>query len=160
MYHKNQGKRVFSRGDLKVVLLMLLNEKPRHGYEIIRGLEELFNGFYSPSPGSIYPLLQWLEEQKYVTFKKEGRKKVFSITSVGTAYLEEHKETDPITTRLTMFNTSNAEEAKKLREEIQLVSEELFKVGRQCMVNEKLKAEFLELLRETKQNLTNLSNQP
>lgn len=159
MNQKNQGKRVFGRGDLKVVLLMLLNEKPRHGYDIIRGLEELFNGFYSPSPGSIYPLLQWLEDEKYVTFTKEGRKKVFSITSVGQAYLEEHKDSDPLSTRVVMFNASNAEETKVLHEEIQLVSEELFKVGRQSMMNEEMKVEFLHLLKETKLKLSKLTDQ-
>ncbi|TSB47793.1 PadR family transcriptional regulator [Alkalicoccobacillus porphyridii] len=156
--HPNQGKRVFGRGDLKVVLLLLLNEQPRHGYDLIKGLKEKFNGFYSPSPGSIYPLLQLLEDQRHVTHTKEGRKKVFSITKEGQTYLEEHQDSDPIMTRLNMFKTSNVEEITIIRDEIQSVSEELFKVGRQSMMDEEKKAAFLQLLKDTKQQLAQLSD--
>src|SRR5579872_3697742 len=56
----------FERGDLKLVILDLLKEKPRHGYDIIQELEKRFHGFYSPSPGSVYPILQLLEDQDFV----------------------------------------------------------------------------------------------
>src|SRR5580693_8739637 len=61
------GSSRFERGDLKLVILDLLKEKPRHGYDIIQELEKRFHGFYSPSPGSVYPILQLLEDQDLVT---------------------------------------------------------------------------------------------
>src|SRR6476469_8392267 len=76
-----RGGRMFEQGDLKYVILQLLEEKPRHGYEIIKALEERFGGAYSPSAGTVYPTLTLLEDLGYarVTFAAGG-KKVYSIT--------------------------------------------------------------------------------
>jgi DNA-binding PadR family transcriptional regulator len=70
----------FQRGDLKYVILDLLKDKPRHGYDIIRELEERSYGFYKPSPGVIYPTLQMLEEMGYASSTEQEGKKVYSIT--------------------------------------------------------------------------------
>jgi DNA-binding PadR family transcriptional regulator len=86
------GARFFERGGIKFAILELLNEKPRHGYEIIREMEERSGGFYSPSPGAVYPTLQALEDQDLVSSTTEEGKKVYSVTEAGLAYLEEHKE--------------------------------------------------------------------
>jgi DNA-binding PadR family transcriptional regulator len=87
------GGRFFERGAIKFVILDLLKEKPRHGYDIIRELEERSGGFYSPSPGVVYPTLQALEDQDFVrSQEEEGGKKVYSITDAGIGYLEAHKE--------------------------------------------------------------------
>jgi DNA-binding PadR family transcriptional regulator len=79
----------FQRGDLKYVILGLIRDKPRYGYEIIRALEERSHGFYSPSPGSIYPTLQMLEEAGYVSSEKQEGKKIYTIADEGIKFLEE-----------------------------------------------------------------------
>lgn len=71
------------RGDLEPIILRLLGEKPMHGYEIIRTLEERSHGFWRPSPGSVYPILQFLEEQDLVASREEQGKKVYAITDKG-----------------------------------------------------------------------------
>jgi DNA-binding PadR family transcriptional regulator len=83
--------RVFEKGDLKYVILDLLKDKPSHGYEVIRALEERFRGFYSPSPGSVYPTLQLLEDLGYVTATQRDGKKVYAVTDEGRKFLEEHQ---------------------------------------------------------------------
>lgn len=85
--------RPFDKGDLKYVILGLLKEKPRHGYDVIRALEERFHGFYTPSAGSIYPTLQLLEDMGYVTSSEADGKKVYTITDAGRKFLEEREET-------------------------------------------------------------------
>jgi DNA-binding PadR family transcriptional regulator len=77
----------FHKGDLKYVILDLLKDKPRHGYDIIRELEELSYGFYKPSPGVIYPTLQMLEEMGYASSTEQEGKRVYSITEEGLKFL-------------------------------------------------------------------------
>jgi DNA-binding PadR family transcriptional regulator len=85
------GRRLAS-GDLQLVLLALLAERPSHGYELIKALEERSGGFYSPSPGMIYPALTWLEEVGYASVSAEGTKKLYSITDSGREYLKENQD--------------------------------------------------------------------
>ena len=85
--------RMFEKGDLKYVILDLLAEKPRHGYEVIRELEERFGGFYSPSPGAVYPTLQMLEDLGYVTSSQQDGKRTYEITEDGRKFIAERKET-------------------------------------------------------------------
>ncbi|RWD66524.1 MAG: PadR family transcriptional regulator [Mesorhizobium sp.] len=84
--------RMLADGDLKLITLSLLAEAPRHGYDIIKALEERTSGIYSPSPGVVYPTLTFLEEAGYAVSSSEGNKKVFSITEAGRAHLEENRE--------------------------------------------------------------------
>ena len=87
-----RGARVFEQGDLKYVILQLLADKPRHGYEIIKALEERFAGAYAPSAGTVYPTLSLLEDLGYATVSlEEGGKKIYSITDEGRRYLEENR---------------------------------------------------------------------
>jgi DNA-binding PadR family transcriptional regulator len=79
------------RGDMKFLLLEVLKEGPRHGYEIISELEQRFRG-YRPSPGSVYPTLQMLEEGGFVTGQEVEGKKVYTITEAGLKLLEERGE--------------------------------------------------------------------
>lgn len=88
-----EHKRRFGRGDLKYVILDLLKDQPRHGYDVIRALEERFHGFYSPSPGSVYPTLQLLEDQGYLTSSEQEGKRVYTITDEGRAFLAERSQT-------------------------------------------------------------------
>jgi DNA-binding PadR family transcriptional regulator len=82
--------RVFGKGDLKYVILDLIKDQPSHGYEVIRALEGRFRGFYSPSPGSVYPTLQMLEDLGYVTSTQQDGKKVYEITAEGRRFLDEN----------------------------------------------------------------------
>ena len=84
--------RFFAHGDLRLVILHLIAEKPRHGYEIIKAVEEQVGGAYSPSPGVIYPTLTLLEELGHVTVSPgDGAKKLHTITAEGRAYLEAYR---------------------------------------------------------------------
>ena len=74
---------VFAHGQLRLYLLALLNEGPRHGYEVIQDLEHRFNGLYSPSAGTVYPRLAKLEEEGLVERSDEGRKAIYRITDAG-----------------------------------------------------------------------------
>ena len=84
--------RMLAHGDLKLLALALIEEQPRHGYELIKLIEEKTSGCYSPSPGVVYPTLTFLEEAGYVTAESEGAKKRYSITEEGRAYLEENRD--------------------------------------------------------------------
>ena len=86
-----EGRRFFGRGDMKYALLELLQERPMHGYEMMKALEERSHGFYTPSAGSIYPTLQMLEDRGLVTVTEVEGKKVYSITEEGKAFLNEKK---------------------------------------------------------------------
>ncbi len=85
--------RMFNRGDFKFLILDLLKAKPRYGYEIIRDLEDKFCGFYTPSPGSVYPTLQYLEEAGLVTSSVQDGKKVYTITEEGLKFLADQGRT-------------------------------------------------------------------
>jgi DNA-binding PadR family transcriptional regulator len=86
--HGGRTRRVFDQGDLRYVLLQLIADKPSHGYELIKAIEEKFGGTYSPSPGIIYPTLTLLEELGYARIAAEtGGRKLYSITDEGTAFL-------------------------------------------------------------------------
>ena len=83
---------MFESGEVKFVILRLVKEKPRHGYEIIKALEEKMGGCYTPSAGTVYPTLQLLEDQGYVRAVDTDGKKVYHITPEGERFLEEHKD--------------------------------------------------------------------
>lgn len=82
--------RMLASGDLRLVALYLIEQQPRHGYDIIKALEARFQGAYSPSPGAIYPMLQMLEEADLVSSQADGNKRLYAITEAGQAFLEEH----------------------------------------------------------------------
>lgn len=86
--------RMLADGDLKLITLSLLAEAPRHGYDIIKAIEETFGGNYSPSPGVVYPTLTLLEDQGFATVAPgEGSKKLYTITTEGRAFLDDNKAT-------------------------------------------------------------------
>jgi len=96
-HHHGGGRRgplgrVFDHGDLRHVLLQLIAEKPSHGYELIKAIEEKFGGTYSPSPGVVYPTLTHLEELGYLRSESGGgTKKLYSITEEGAQFLAANK---------------------------------------------------------------------
>jgi len=83
--------RMLAQGDLRLLALALIAEQPRHGYEIIKVLEEKTEGWYAPSPGIVYPTLTYLEEAGYVTVQADGAKRLYTITGEGRAYLESNR---------------------------------------------------------------------
>ncbi|MBB4368123.1 DNA-binding PadR family transcriptional regulator [Bradyrhizobium sp. cir1] len=87
------GARRLSSQDLQLVILALLAEKPAHGYELIKIIEERSDGFYTPSPGVIYPALTYLEEVGHSSVQQDGGRKLYSITPQGEAHLAEHRAT-------------------------------------------------------------------
>jgi DNA-binding PadR family transcriptional regulator len=87
-----RGGRVFGHGDLKLILLALIAEQPRHGYELIRTIEEMFDGAYAPSPGAVYPTLTLLEELGHASVQSDDGKKLYTITEAGKTFLAENKE--------------------------------------------------------------------
>ena len=92
---------VFESGDLKFVILRLLKEQPRHGYDIMKALEERLWGCYTPSAGAVYPTLQLLEDQDLVRVVETDGKKVYHITPQGERFLDDHRHTvDDIFERL------------------------------------------------------------
>lgn len=83
--------RVFGHGDLKLLLLALIDEQPSHGYELIRRIEDKFNGVYAPSPGTVYPTLSLLEDMGYTSVETADGRKRYTITARGRAFLEENR---------------------------------------------------------------------
>lgn len=93
--HGERGgrRRVFDSGELRLVLLKLIEESPRHGYDLIREIEDRSNGAYAPSPGVIYPTLTLLADMDLIEEEKaEGSRKRFAITKAGKAHLVEKSE--------------------------------------------------------------------
>ncbi len=84
--------RIFDRGDLKYMILELLRERPMHGYEVMRALEESSGGAYTASPGSVYPTLQSLEDDGYVTGDEKDGRKVYTITDEGREFLDSNQD--------------------------------------------------------------------
>ena len=106
--------RMLAQGDLRLLALALIAEQPRHGYEIIKVLEEKTSGWYAPSPGIVYPTLTYLEEAGHVTAEASGAKKLYTITDEGRAHLEQNRDfVDAVLERL----ASVGERARRRRDE-------------------------------------------
>ena len=80
------------RGDVRAAVLLLLAEQPRHGYQLIQEISERSNGVWTPSPGSIYPVLQQLEDERLVSFERVEGRKTATLTAEGAAYVDEKHE--------------------------------------------------------------------
>lgn len=99
--HGGRGARPFDYGELRLLVLAMIGEQPRHGYELMKAIEERMGGSYSPSPGVIYPTLAWLEDMGYAAVEAEGGRKSFRITPDGTAFIAENRAAiDAITARM------------------------------------------------------------
>jgi DNA-binding PadR family transcriptional regulator len=94
---------MFRPGELRLVLLKLIADQPRHGYDLIQSIEEMTGGAYAPSPGVIYPTLTMLQDMGLIEERAtEGTRKAFAVTADGTAHLEERREeVDALIARLT-----------------------------------------------------------
>lgn len=103
-----RGRRMFDHGELRLVVLALIAEQPRHGYEIIKAIEERLAGSYSPSPGVIYPTLTLLEEMGHATMSERDGKKQYAITPEGAAWLQaNHAAVAAATARMREVNAAH-----------------------------------------------------
>lgn len=93
--HHRGGRsgRLFDYGELRLLVLALIADEPRHGYELIKAIEDRFGGSYTPSPGVIYPTLSWLSDMAYADVTlEEGRRKRYAISAEGQAFLADNQE--------------------------------------------------------------------
>lgn len=118
--HRGGGRRrklgrLFAHGDLRFLILKLISEKPRHGYEIIKAIEEQVAGTYSPSPGVIYPTLTLLEELDWIrAIPSEGSKKLFEVTPDGSLSLKANRTTvEAILARMAEANEARSDDASR-----------------------------------------------
>lgn len=80
------------RGDIRLLILEALRKRPMHGYEVAKEISRVFGGLYEPSPGAVYPTLQWLEDEGYVKVVQDNGKRVYSITEQGLKFLQDRRE--------------------------------------------------------------------
>lgn len=110
-----RAAKMFASGDLQLIILKLLSERARHGYEVIKALEEHSSGLYAPSPGMVYPALTYLEEMGFAESVTDGNKKQFKITEAGTEHLaKSHTIADEALDGLARFG----EKMAKLRDQL------------------------------------------
>ncbi len=145
--------RFFKKGNLQFIILQMLEEESRHGYQIIKDLEERFKGFYSRSPCSIYPILQMLEDRDFVSISKEGNKKIYTITDEGKTFLKENVDQDEFTKRLEQFKNVDFEQMKASREQLQGLFHGFMKASQSALQDEEKQKELNVFIEETKQKL-------
>lgn len=108
--------RFFDHGDLRIVVLALIGEQPRHGYEIIKALEEKTGGAYAPSPGVIYPTLSLLEDEGLAAVETEGGRKLYTLTEAGRdALAQAQAQVDAIFDRVDDMHGPGAKGAAMLK---------------------------------------------
>jgi DNA-binding PadR family transcriptional regulator len=146
------GERFFGRGDLKYVILDLLKDQPRHGYDIIRALEGRSGGFYRPSPGSVYPTLQMLEDLGYVEATQQEGKKVYAITDAGRQFLAEQGDVlDDLRSRVAgawgdFTGTASSPELTELMHELGDLARVLFRLGSRGVLRDREKLRQLRAI--------------
>lgn len=98
---RSGSQRPLGHGDLKLLLLAMVEQQPGHGYELIRRIADMFHGHYTPSPGAIYPTLTMLEEQGLLQVEQEhGGRKLYAVTAAGRRFLaDNHDAVDAMTLR-------------------------------------------------------------
>ncbi len=113
--HEGRRGRIFDQGDLRLVMLALIAEHPRHGYDVIKALEEMTGGDYSPSPGIVYPTLTLLEEQGLASVTEADGKKLYGATDAGRAALAADKPVvDTIFARVAEFAARSSSVAPRV----------------------------------------------
>ena len=149
------GRRMFDPGALRLVVLGLIAEEPRHGYDIIKALEAKFEGAYSPSPGAIYPMLQMLEEADLVSSEAHGNKKLYSITEEGRAYLAENQaELDRINAQIA--ESSEEVSGAALGQEVKALGFAVFSRLRSGSLTAEQAAKARDILKRARRELEDL----
>jgi DNA-binding PadR family transcriptional regulator len=150
-----RAARMIASGDLQLIILALLSERPRHGYEIIKAIEEHSSGIYTPSPGVVYPALTYLEEMGYASVEPEGNKKQYRITEAGAEHLKKnHENVDEMLDQLARFGRKMAHIRKEYAEQTQEAEDFASDAGREIKGEwRKTKVEFRGLRDELKATL-------
>jgi len=116
-----------NRGDVRTAILVLLAEQPRHGYDLMRAMEDKSGGIWSPSPGSIYPTLQALEDEGLITFATVEGRKTASLTAEGEQWLADHSTE----AQAVFAHTEGAAQAIALRNEMHQLRDAVMLATRQ-----------------------------
>jgi len=151
-HHGWFGAMQAQRGDMKPIILNVLAEKPMHGYEIIRQLEEKSEGLWRPSPGSVYPTLQLLEDEDLVTSVEENGKKVYTITEKG---MDEAKKT-PIKNPWEKWDKGDIKKFIKVRVAAKQILPALMKIN-ESEDDEKIER-AMKIIQDTAEKLQKLSD--
>jgi DNA-binding PadR family transcriptional regulator len=139
---------MFDPGAMRYVVLQLIADKPRHGYEIIKEIEQRAGGGYAPSPGVIYPMLSMLLDLGHVSATLDGNKKLHEVTPEGLAFLEENREfVDVVMARLDRLG-SPAEGHHDLRQLMHALKEVVITRGRVEMPDETRLGKIAAILRQ------------
>ncbi|MCY6991486.1 PadR family transcriptional regulator [Staphylococcus argensis] len=150
--------RFFKKGNLQYVILKMLGDEPKHGYQIIKELEEQFKGFYSPSPGSVYPILQMLEDREFVSTARDGKKKVYKITDEGREFLKDNPEQHEFEERMKAFKNMDFEAMQEMRQQLQGLFKQFMMTGKEALQDDEKKADFEQLIKETQEKLNQFSD--
>jgi DNA-binding PadR family transcriptional regulator len=156
-----EGHRFFGRGDVKFALLELLQERPMHGYEMMKALEERSGGFYVPSAGTIYPTLQMLEDRGLVISQEVNGKRVYSITDAGRAALADRQKEEEAEFAGTFWGRFgpqvrrwNSPELQALRAEAMEVARLFTIAGRKAFENPQELTRLRAIIERTRQELS------
>ena len=150
---RGRGPKMFDAGAMRYVVLHLIDEKPRHGYDIIKELEQRSGGGYSPSPGAIYPLLSMLLDMGHVSATADGNKKLHAITPEGTAFLAENRQfVDAIVARM----SAPADGRNDLRSLMHKLKEVLIEQGRESHPGEAKLEQIRAILRRATADIAGL----
>jgi DNA-binding PadR family transcriptional regulator len=158
-----RGRRRFDQGDLKYVILGLLAEKPRHGYDVIKDLEEKFGGSYSPSAGTVYPTLALLEDMGFATVSPEdGGRRVYTITDEGLKYLEENKSVvEELFERISSFGEEFMGEAtRELGGAIADLARATFQTAPRSLRDPKVATKVRDILRSAAREIEDVLREP
>jgi DNA-binding PadR family transcriptional regulator len=150
--HPFRAARLLASEDLQLIVLALLFEKSRHGYDIIKALEEHSSGLYTPSPGVVYPALTYLEELGYAVSEANGNKKLFSITAAGQEHLAKNRQmVDATLEQLSRFGRKMARVQRHFAdEEAENDFDESVSPTGERRERREMKSEFRELKEELK----------
>ena len=152
---------MFAQGDLKIVILQLLAEKPRHGYEIMKAIEEKSGGAYAPSAGAVYPTLTLLEEMGHATASEQDGKKVYTITTQGREYLDQNQDTvDDIFERISDIGaTVFSEGMREVGRAFGHVAKATFGASREHLRNPDTSRRILEVLERASREIEDILKQ-
>jgi len=155
--HGGGRRRMFDGDDLRLILLALLEEQPRHGYDLIREIEERTGGAYAPSPGVVYPSLTMLDEMGHIDeVKEEGARKRFEISEAGRAHLaEKREEVESLMARLAALGEHRA---RNERAPLRRAMASLHMALRQAIIdgNDALAHEIVDILDEATRKIERL----
>jgi DNA-binding PadR family transcriptional regulator len=157
--HGRGRRKIFDGSELKLVLLKLIAEQPRHGYDLIRAVEERSGGAYAPSPGVVYPTLTLLDDMGLIEAQQsEGAKKLFAITDAGAAHLAENEDTtEALFARLEAIGAQRArtESGSIRRAMINLKQVLINRVG-DCVADEEVVNQIVAIIDDAAQRIERL----